>query len=436
MGKSLGFWRCWAMVVGGMIGSGVFMLPAVLAPYGSLSLLGWIFTGGGTVFVALVLGSLARRIPRIGGPYAYTREAFGDLPGFLIAWGYWISLWSSTAAFAVAFVGYLGALVPAVGNGPMVGAVTALIIIWLVTGINAAGVKTAGVVQLVSTLLKLLPLLFIAGGGLILGDVVSIPATNPDNEPIPLLIAGMIMLTMWAYVGVEMVTVPAEDVIEPRKTIPRALIVGTLTVTVVYILATSGVMALIPTEALATSTSPFADAANRLVGGWGTVLVALGAIISILGAMNVNVLVSGMMPRAVAIDGLFPRAFVRLNTRGAPVFGLVVSGSLASLLIALNFTRGLVAAFELLILLATLNTLLPFAASALADLVLLRRDAVTGRRARWKSIGIAVGALGFSVFAIVGSGLEVTIYGAVLLAAGVPVYYLLARRRSGLPLED
>ncbi len=178
-----------------MIGSGVFMLPAVLAPYGSLSLLGWIFTGGGTVFVALVLGSLARRIPRIGGPYAYTREAFGDLPGFLIAWGYWISLWSSTAAFAVAFVGYLGALVPAVGNGPMVGAVTALIIIWLVTGINAAGVKTAGVVQLVSTLLKLLPLLFIAGGGLILGDVVSIPATNPDNEPIPLLIAGMIRKT-------------------------------------------------------------------------------------------------------------------------------------------------------------------------------------------------------------------------------------------------
>lgn len=430
MQRTLGFWRCWAMVVGGMIGSGVFMLPAVLAPYGSLSLLGWVFAGGGTIFVALVLGSLASRLPRIGGPYAYTREAFGDLPGFLIAWGYWISLWASTAALSVAFVGYLAALIPTVGDAPGIGAVTALALIWAVTGINLSGVKTAGVVQLVSTLLKLLPLLFVAVGGLILGDVVSVPATNPDSQPFPLLIAGMIMLTMWAFLGVEYATVPAEDVVEPRKTIPTALVAGAVTVTIVYILATSGVMALIPIDALAVSTSPFADAADRLVGGWGTRLVALGALISIVGAMNVNVLVSGMMPRAVALDGLFPAVFGSVNRRGAPAFALVVSGSLASILIALNFTRGLVAAFELLILLATLNTLLPYAASSLADLALLRRDRAAGARVRWKPVGIAVGALGFAIFTIVGSGAKVAIYGTILLAASVPVYLVLARRRS------
>jgi APA family basic amino acid/polyamine antiporter len=241
----------------------------------------------------------------------------------------------------------------------------------------------------------------------------------------------MIMLTMWAYIGVEFVTVPAEDVIEPRRTIPRALIAGTLTVTLVYILATSGVMALIPVEELVLSTSPFADAAARIVGGWGTTLVALGAIISILGAMNANVLVCGMMPRAVAIDRLFPRAFARLNERGAPAFALIVSGALASVLVALNFTRGLVAAFELLILLATLTTLLPFAASALSELVLLKRDAATSHAVDKKSVGIAAGALGFAIFAIVGSGVEAALYGLLLLAAGVPVYLRHSRQSTG-----
>lgn len=430
MMKSLGFWRCWAMVVGGMIGSGVFMLPAILAPYGSLSVLGWIFTGGGTVFVALVLGSLARRIPKLGGPYAYTREAFGDLLGFLIAWGYWISLWSSTAALAVAFAGYLGALAPAVAAVPVVGAIAALAMIWLVTGINVAGARTAGIVQVATTLLKLLPLLFIAIGGLALGDVAAVPAANPDNQPFPLLVAGMIMLTMWSYTGVEYVTVPAEDVIEPGRTIPRALIAGTLTVTAVYMVATSGVMALVPVDELALSTSPFADAAGRIVGGWGTALVALGAIVSILGAMNANVLVCGMMPRAVAVDRLFPRVFAGVNERGAPAFALIVSAALASALVALNFTRGLVAAFELLILLATLTTLLPYAASALSQLALLKRDSAAGHTLDWKAVLIAVGALGFAIFTIAGAGVEAALYGLLLLAAGVPVYLRVSGRST------
>ncbi len=243
-----------------------------------------------------------------------------------------------------------------------------------------------------------------------------------------MLVAGMIMLTMWAYVGVEMVTVPAEDVVEPTRTIPRALVAGTLTVTVVYILATSGVMALIPVDVLADSTSPFADAAEQLVGGGGTGLIAVGALISILGALNANVLVSGMMPRAVAVDRLFPAAFAHRNQRGAPAFALMVSGSLASVLVLLNFTRGLVAAFELLILIATLTTLLPFAASALAELVLLRRDAADGQTVSWRAVAIAVGALGFAVFTLVGSGVEVAIYGLLLLAAGLPVYFRPGRR--------
>jgi len=428
MKRSLGFWRSWALVVGIMIGNGIFMLPAVLAPYGSLSLLGWVFAGGGTLFVALNLGSMSRRVPRLGGPYAYTREAFGDLPGFLVGWGLWIAYWSATSAGAVAFVGYLGVFVPQVTAVPMAGALAALAVIWLFTGINVAGVNTAGIVQLVTTLLKLLPLFLIAGSGLLIGDATDIPALNPHHEPLPLLIAGLVMLTMWAYVGVEGVTIPADDVIEPEKTIPRALIAGTLTATAVYIIATYGVMALIPGSQLATSTSPFADAASIVFGPWGAGLVAIGAIISITGSLNGNILVTGMLPRAIAVDRLFPARFGRLNEGGAPAFAIVISGLLSSALIVMNYSKGLVAAFETLILLSTLTTLLPYAAAALSDLALQKKDAGEGKGWRWKSLAVAIGALGFSLFTIIGTGLEVAAYGLILLAAGLPIYFHLKKK--------
>lgn len=425
--KSLGFWRTWALVVGTMIGSGVFLLPAVLAPYGSNSLLGWIGAGAGTLFIALMLGSLARRLPKIGGPYAYTRAAFGDLPAFLIAWGYWIAIWSAVAAIAVSFAGYLSLFFPAIGTAPFGGAIASLAAIWLLTGINIAGVRTAGIVQLVTTVLKLLPLLIIAVAGFASGDVAAIPAGNPENKPLPLMIASVVMLTMWAYVGVEAATVPADDIEAPERTIPRALFSGTLTATAFYILATLGVMALVPAAELARSTSPFADAASRVFGSWGTKFIGIGALISIVGALNANILLSGQVPRATALDRFFPARFEKLNSKSAPAFSLLISSLLASILIIMNYARGLVAAFELMILLSTLTTLVPYSASAAADLVLQKRDAAAGRKWRRSSVLIACAALIFSLFAIIGSGLEVVGYGLILLAAGLPVYFWMVR---------
>jgi len=423
MARSLGFWRCWAVVVGVMIGSGIFTVPALLAPYGSLSALGWAFAGAGALSVALTLSHLVRRMPKVGGPYAYTRGAFGDLPGFLVGWGYWIALWSSNAALGIGFAGYFAVFMPLAGATPAVGALVALALIWLFTGINIAGVPSAGVVQLVTTLLKLLPLFLVAASGLLLGDATGVPAANPNNEPLPLLIAGMVMITMWAYLGFETVTVPADDVVEPERTIPRALVAGTLTVTAVYMLVTFGVMALIPADELATSTSALADAASVVFGPWGASLVAVGALVSMAGAINGNILATGMMPLAIAKDGLFPARFADVNGRGAPAFALTVSGVLSSVLIVMNYTRGLLAAFQLLILLATLTSLLPYAACALADITLQRRDAAAGKGVSWKSLVIAVGALAFSLFTIAGTGLVVSAYGLVLLAVGLGLYY-------------
>lgn len=428
MQRSFGFWRSWALVVGSMIGNGILMLPAVLAPYGSLSVLGWVCSGAGTVLIAFMLGNLAKRNPRLGGPYAYTHMAFGDLPSFFVGWGHWISYCSATAVGGIALVAYLGFFIPQLIDTPAMGAMTALAIIWIITALNITSVKSAGIFQLITTVLKLVPLFLIAGGGVLLGDVGSIPATNPHNESPLLLIAGLVILTMWAFVGVENVTIAADEVIEPEKTIPRALLVGTITAVGFYITATLGVMALIPQADLAQSSSPFADAAVILFGGWGGSLVALGAIVSIVGALNGNVLTSGMLPRAIALDKLFPLRFSNLNKAGSPAFSLIVAACIASILIVMNYTRGLLAAFEMLIVLSTLTTLLPYSASALSEFALQKRDMEAGASVNYGAVLIALGALIFSLFAILGSGLEVAAYGLVLLAAGYPIYRLQKKR--------
>ncbi len=316
MSRSIGFWRCWALVVGSMIGSGVFMLPAVLAPYGKYSVLGWLISGGGTILIALTLGSLASRSPHLGGPYAYVREAFGEIPGFYVGWGHWISYVLATASIAVAFVGYLVFFLPMIGSDPALAGGVAIVLIWITTGVNISGVGSVGVLQLVTTLLKLLPLFIVAIGGIFLGDFQSVPAKNPEDQSFLMLIASMVMITMWAYTGIENGSVPADDVIDPERTIPRALLFGTLTGTAIYVAAGIGVMALVPLDDLGNSTAPFADAAVYILGTVGASVVAVGAMISTLGAMNGNTLAAGMLSRAISLDRLFPIQMGRLNGRG------------------------------------------------------------------------------------------------------------------------
>ena len=381
MSRSIGFWRCWALVVGSMIGSGVFMLPAVLAPYGKYSILGWLVSGAGTILIALTLGKLASRSPHLGGPYAYVREAFGEIPGFYVGWGHWISYVLATASIAVAFVGYLAFFLPELGSDSGLAGGVAIALIWITTGVNISGVGSVGVLQLVTTLLKLLPLFIVAIGGVFLGDIQSVPVNNPREQPFFLLVASMVMITMWAYTGIENGMVPADDVIDPERTIPKALLFGTLTGTAIYVAAGIGIMALVPLDDLVKSTAPFAEAAVYILGSIGASLVALGAMISTLGAMNGNTLAAGMLSRAISLDKLFPHRMAQLNHRGVPQFSLVLAGFIASVLIAMNFSRGLVAIFELLILLSTLATLLPYAASAVAELVLQQREDVEGKSA-------------------------------------------------------
>src|ERR1700761_3844467 len=164
--RVIGQWTLVALVIGNIIGSGIFVLPAALAPFGAASLLGWGVTLCGALALAQVFAWLARSIPNHGGPYAYARQAFGDGIGFVVAWSYWVCTWAANAAIAVAFAGSLGALWPEAASTPLRGALCALGALWICTGITLAGVREAGRVAVVTTLLKLVPLVLFGLFGL------------------------------------------------------------------------------------------------------------------------------------------------------------------------------------------------------------------------------------------------------------------------------
>lgn len=403
------------MTVGVMIGSGIFLLPAVLAPFGSISFLGWLFTAAGAIVVALVLGRLASRTTRSGGMYVYAREAFGEVPGFIVAWSYWLSLLFGVAAISVAFAGYLGAIVPGLASKPVLQATAASAILWLLTLINTRSVSAAATAQLFMTVLKIIPLLVVIGLGLWSGSASNIPRFNPQGLDTMEALAATALLTMWAFVGLEAGVVPAGEVRDPTRTVPRAVVIGTLCVALLYISATAAVMTLVPATQLAISEAPFADAAQRL-GALGAPLIALGALVSTAGSLNGNILLSGQIPLAVAQDGLAPSLLLRTNRRKAPVFALLLSSSLATLVLLLNYSGGLVAAFTFLISMSTLAVLFPYVVTAAAELRLSLRQP-TG----WALLALV--ALVYSIIAILGAGIEALSWGALLVGAGVPVGY-------------
>ncbi len=422
--RTIGFWTTVALVMGNMIGSGVFLLPASLAPYGGVSLLGWLISTLGALMLALVFARLARAAPATGGPYAYSRRAFGDLAGFLVAWGYWISMWCTNAALAVAGVGYLDPFLPSLVRNPVTAAAMALAAIWLLSAVNLRGVREAGRVQSVTTILKILPLVAVGVGGLFVFDSSHFALADSGRRAILSGATATATLTLWAFLGLESATIPASSVRDPERTIPRATIVGTALAAGIYVVSTVGVMAALPRAALAASTAPFSDAATVLAGDWAGAIVALGAAISCFGALNGWILLTGQLPLAIAADGLFPRVFGVLSARGVPARGIVIGGLFSTALIAMNYSRRLVELFTFIILLATLSTLIPYVFSALATFLL--PDKAGGPR-RFGGAIVAALAFAYSLWAIGGAGAEVVYWGFLLLIAGLPVYVWVVR---------
>lgn len=419
------------LVCGNMIGSGVFLLPSDLAQFGTISLLSWFFTAAGAILLALVFADLSRKFPKTGGPYAYSRLGLGEFIGFQTAYQYWIALWVGNGAIAIAFVGYLRVFIPQLNNS-VATCFTAIGLIWLLTAINITGVRKAGVMQIITTFLKLIPLIIIILFG---WEYISfhnyftnLNISSPHVSNFS-AISTSATLTLWAFIGLESATVPADSVENPRRNIPLATIIGTLLAAAVYILSSTIIMGMIPAPILKLSTSPYADGAALIFGHWGRDLIALGAIISCFGTLNGWVLVQGQVAMAAAENKLFPNIFAKRNKANVPQPALLISAGLISLLLLLTISNNLVHQFQTIILIATLATLIPYLYTNISSIILdLKEKDKSG--IAWKPIIISFFAALFSCWAILSSGTDTMKYGAIVLISTVPIYAWLRHRNS------
>lgn len=422
--KKLNLLMLIALVCGNMIGSGVFLLPSDLAHIGTISLYSWVFTAFGALSLALVFADLSHQFPKTGGPYAYANMGLGDFVGFQTAYQYWIALWVGNGAIVIALVGYLRVFIPALAN-PIWGCLAAILIIWLLTGINVQGVRAAGITQLVTTLLKLIPLLLI---GLFGWSYVhwhyyadNFNVTVPHQSNFSAISTGA-TLTLWAFIGLESATVPADSVENPKRNIPLATIIGTLLAGTVYIASSTAIMGMIPAQALQQSTSPFADAAKIMLGNFGHYLIALGAIISCFGTLNGWVLLQGQIAMAAGENKLFPRVFAVRNRHNVPANALVITAILISVLLLLTTSNNLVKQFQTVILIATLATLIPYLYTTISAIILALKHKNMTTYHLWRHITISVIATLFSCWAVLSSGSDTILYGSIILISTLPLY--------------
>jgi arginine:agmatine antiporter len=426
--KSLGIAACTAVVVGNMVGSGFYLSPRAVAPYGVLAIVMWALMGAGAICLGLCFARLARVAPATGGPYAYTRMGYGDFAGFLIGWGYWVSIWASLPVIAIAFAGAVIDLVPEWRVRWIAIALT-LGSMWLVVLVNLRGVKEAGIFASVTTYAKLIPFAAIAIIGLIYIEPANFSGGfNASGQPLFTAAAALAPLTMFAYLGLESATVPAGDVRDPHKTIPRATVLGISTAAILYVLGTAVVMGVVPREDLVTSVAPFTDAARIMWGQIGAGVITAAVIVSAIGALNGWTLLMGQVPMAAAQDKLFPSGFGRMSSRGVPAVGIVVSAAFATVLVLVQAKggEGFDAFYNALVGLATMTAVVPYAFCALAIALIPASDKDKGKSHRLGVVEI-VGFI-FALFVLYGCGAEAVLYGLMLMMVGIPVYVWQQRR--------
>lgn len=423
--RSLGIWTTTCLVLGNMIGTGVFYIPASLASIGSISIFGWVLTAIGALSLAFIFAHLSHIMPKHGGPYAYTRDNFGDFTGFLVAWGYWTMCWTSNAAVSLAFTSYLAHFFPILAVSKIAATFVTLGFLWFTTLINCFGLRYGGIVQVTTVILKVIPLALVGIFGLFYIDTHNFTPWNISGESNFSAINSAAALTMWAFIGLESATVPTDSVRNPERTIPRATLLGTSLGALIYILTTIVLFGLISPEKLALSHAPFVDAAELLFGSQFSPFVAFCVLASIFGGLNGWVIVQGQLPYALAKDGLFPKQFAQTSANGTPIFGLIICSMMSGIMILASNER-FVDQFTLITMVGSVMTLFAYLFAALSAFLILRRQRIQGTTqtiSRAFSIAVFIGCF-YALWAIVGSGIGILKWVVIGYILGIPLYIL------------
>jgi len=416
--RPFGFWTATALVVGGMIGSGIFMMPAALAPFGWTGSVAWIVSIAGALAIAYTIGRMAQAMPEASGAVAITGAALGEFPGVLVGWSYWVSVWTANAAIATAAASYLAAIFPPLDATPWSGALTSVALLWLLTLLNLAGARAAGQFQVVTTILKLAPLIAVIVIAVLLGvhGEVQLPAF-PAAQTMMAGLATAVTLTLFPLVGFESAGVAAERVRDPARNIMRASMAGTVVTGLLYILVCSAIVLILSSDAVARSSAPFALFVGQFWGAGAAQTIALFGAIAAIGALNGWVLIQGEVPLGMARAGLLPAWFAKVSSRDVPVRVLLVSSGLATVLILCTASPTLGGVFQFMAILASCATLWLYL--AICGAALVRRVAIPTA---------AIGLI-FSLFAFWGAGWQASGLSVVLMLTSIPLYFLRPRTK-------
>ena len=414
----LGPWMTLALVVGSIIGAGIFMLPVSLAPLGPNAIAGWLISGIGAFCIAFALGRLVTADG--AGVQAYIERSFGATAGFVVVWLFWVSQIASNAAVAIAAASAVSRISPAFADPGSV-AMLAIGFILFLTIVNAMGARVMGGLAVLTTVLKILPLIAVIVL-LLLTRAQGVPTEPLADMPLSLdNVSLAVALTLFALTGFENATAPVDKVRDPARNIPRAILMGTAFVALLYLVSSTSVLLLLPQSAAATSAAPFADALGRHWGETAAILAALGMAISAFGNLNGGIMVTGELAFSMALRRDLPAAMARTRGINTPVVSQVVSAALGVLLVAANSSRTTAGLFTFVILLSTVAVLVVYLIGCLAALRLRPRPLA--------ALPIVIG-IGFALFAFYGSGLEANLWGLALLATGLAIRSVMHRINS------
>ncbi|MCW2983799.1 MAG: amino acid permease [Conexibacter sp.] len=411
-----------ALVVGGIVGTGIFTAPAAVAAYGWLTIPAFVIVGLGSLAIALSFAGLVRRTRRSGGPYVYADDAFGPFAGFLAAWTYWIQGWTGHATISVAGAGYLASLLGADGGRSTTLGLAAIVLVLPVVN-NLIGTRSVGAAVVITTVLKITALTVVAVVGLALFDAGDVGAVHAHGGDVATALPAACALLLFSFLGMEGAAVATDRVRDPQRNVPRAIVAGVAGVGVLYLAATLAVQGTLPQDVLAGSSAPFADAARELFGGgWAAKAIAAVAVLSALGSLNGWNMVNAEMVAGAARDGFFPPAFARRDARGLPVLALLANSALALLLIVLNATGDALSLFTTLALLSTFVYVFGYVLSVAAQLLHVLVEG--GPRPPAGPALTALVALGFAIWMAGAAGPSAVRAGTVMVLLGVPAYVL------------
>lgn len=416
----MGIARATALVATNMIGSGVLLAPALLAPYGNMSLVGWILTTIGALALALVFSRLSIWISNSGGPYTYAKHVFGDFVGFQMAWGYWISCWCGSVSLLLGTIQYISVFWPEFAVNQTYSMAFGLSMIWLFTYLNTQGLKESTLAGIIILLIKVVPLILIACFGIFYVDFSSV--FSLENSAGISSLGEMSGVLLWAFIGLESATIPYDNVKNPKKIIPVATISGVLITAAVYILGSIVISGVLSHEELIASQAPYVDAARKVFGNGGYLFMLITGIIGLIGSLNGWILIQGQVPYSAAKEKLFPQYFLKKNKNDVPV-GVVFGSILMTIVFMLCFEKTLTAHLQTLIEVSVLSMLLPYFYSVVAySYIAFKKRNELSDIEKFCVPLISIVAFIYSFLAICGAGKEIIFICFVAFLLSVPFY--------------